>query len=108
MEEQANLFSDLGWEEGGEIYPGAKKKVLRDEGGAKTILLSLPDNFRLEAHEHAVTEQHFVLRGEYKWGDKLIPEGSYQIFHPHETHGPYESNKGTLILVVWDPAPDEK
>ena len=105
MNQYINLFYDSGWEDALEYSKGSKKKVLRDQNGAKTILLYLPENFHMDAHTHITTEQHFVLRGEYTIEDKVYPEGTYQIFQPHESHGPFDSKKGALILVVWDPYP---
>jgi len=49
------------------------------------------------------TEQHFILKGEYKSEGKVYKEGDYQVFSAHENHGPFESKKGALVLVVWDP-----
>jgi hypothetical protein len=105
MMENKNLFHDSEWEDAAEYPAGTKKKTLRDEKGAKTILLSLPERFHMEAHAHITTEQHFVLRGDYKIGDTKYPEGTYQIFRAHENHGPFDSENGALILVVWDPYP---
>ncbi|MCK9326626.1 MAG: cupin domain-containing protein [Bacteroidales bacterium] len=84
-----------------EYGSGAKKKTLRDENGKKTILLKLPENFYMADHTHVNTEQHFILKGEYKSEGKLYHAGDYQIFNSHENHGPLESEKGALVLVVW-------
>ena len=54
-------------------------------------------------HTHITTEQHFVLSGQYTSEGKVYPKGSYQIFFPHEDHGPFESKNGALVLVTWDP-----
>ncbi len=53
-------------------------------------------------HYHTVTEQNFVLDGEYISNGKVFAKGSYQIFSPHDDHGPFESKEGALILVIWD------
>lgn len=103
MEPKANLFSDTGWEEADGYQSGTKQKVLRDEKGARTILLKLPGKFRMAPHSHITTEQHFVLQGEYTIKDDVYPAGTYQIFRPHQEHGPFESKEGAMILVVWDP-----
>ncbi len=105
MKAQINLFDDAGWEVAAEYPEGAMKKVLRDEGGAKTILLRLPENFYMAPHSHLTTEQHFIIEGTYTSDGKVYQKGTYQIFKAHENHGPFQSEKGALILVVWDPYP---
>jgi anti-sigma factor ChrR (cupin superfamily) len=57
----------------------------------------------MESHSHLTTEQHFVLRGSYTSEGKTYPEGSYQIFYAHEEHGPFHSENGAMVLVIWDP-----
>lgn len=108
MKEIVNLYDDSGWQDAEEYPSSTKMKVLRDEDGAKTILLKLPEKFYLPAHSHITTEQHFIISGEYKSEGKTYGQGTYQIFQPHENHGPFESEKGALILVVWDPYPKKK
>lgn len=75
----------------------------RNKEGARTVLLKLPKGFKMAPHSHVTTEQHFILEGEYKSNNKTFSSGSYQIFYPQEEHGPFESETGALILVVWDP-----
>jgi anti-sigma factor ChrR (cupin superfamily) len=106
MKEQMNLYDDAHWKDAPEYGSGAEKKTLRDENGRKTILLKLPVNFHMADHTHISTEQHFILKGEYKSEGKIYREGDYQIFSEHENHGPLESAKGALVLVVWDPYPN--
>jgi anti-sigma factor ChrR (cupin superfamily) len=77
--------------------------VLRQEDGRRTVLLKLPRGFSMSPHSHITAEQHFVLDGEYTSNGKLFPAGSYQIFSSGDEHGPFESENGALILVVWDP-----
>jgi len=108
MIEHINLYDDSGWEDAAGYPDGTKKKTLRDDNGAKTILLKLPENFHMPAHSHITAEQHFVIRGEYTSEGKVYGEGTYQFFKAHENHGPFQSDKGALILVVWDPYPSKK
>ncbi len=103
MKNIINLFDDQNWEAAEEYPDGTKRKLLRDENGAKTSLLKFPAGFKMAPHSHITTEQHFVLEGEYDSNGKTFGVGSYQIFYPHEEHGPYESKNGALILAVWDP-----
>jgi len=106
MKAYVNLYEDSGWEDAAEYPTGTKKKVLRDENGAKTILLRLPEKFYMPAHTHVTTEQHFILQGKYKSEGVVYSAGTYQMFSTHENHGPFESENGALILVVWDPYPE--
>ena len=103
MKEFKNFYDELNWEIATGYSEGTKRKVLRDENGAKTVLLKLPKGFKMSPHSHVVTEQDFVLEGEYISKGKKFSKGSYQIFSPHDEHGPFESKEGALILVVWDP-----
>ena len=103
MKDLINLFNQLNWEKADNYPEGTFKKTLRDEDGAKTILLRLPAGFTMELHSHITTEQHIVLKGAYTNEGITYREGSYQLFNAHEEHGPFYSNEGALILVIWDP-----
>jgi anti-sigma factor ChrR (cupin superfamily) len=103
MKNLMNLFDNLNWEDADNYPSGTQSKVLRDENGPRTILLKLPKGFYMEPHSHTVTEQNFVLDGEYISDGKVFAKGSYQIYSPHDEHGPFESKEGALVLVVWDP-----
>jgi len=98
-----NLFDDMHWEDADEYYPGTKRKVLRDDDEGRTVLLKLPKGFHMNLHSHLTTEQHFVLDGEYTSLGKNYGKGSYQIFASGDEHGPFESENGALVLVIWDP-----
>ena len=102
MKKIMNLFDDLNWENADEYFNGTKRKTLRDEDGRKTILLKLPKGFNMPPHTHVTTEQNFVLDGEYTYKGEVFAKGSYQIFSPHDEHGPFESKEGALILIIWD------
>jgi anti-sigma factor ChrR (cupin superfamily) len=98
-----NIYDELGWEEA-EGYPeGTKIKKLRDENGAKTVLLSLPKGFHLESHTHMYNEQHLVLDGEYASEGEVFPSGTYRIIYAGQDHGPFISKTGAIVLVIWDP-----
>ncbi len=102
MKKLINLFEDSNWEDAKGYPKGTKRKVLRDEDTKKTILLKLPKGFKMNAHSHVTTEQHFVLKGAYSSDEGNYPAGSYQIFAAHDEHGPFVSENGALILVIWD------
>lgn len=103
MKKIMNLFDDLNWEDAEGYADGTKRKMLRDEKNGKTMLLKLPMGFKMAPHSHIITEQNFVLEGEYKSEGESYPAGSYQIFSAGDEHGPFESENGALILVIWDP-----
>lgn len=108
MKKSMNLFEDLNWENADDYFQGARRKVLRDENGANTILLKLPKGFYRAPHSHLATEQHLVLEGEYMSNGKKFKKGSYQIYSAGDEHGPFESENGALILVIWDPLKIQK
>jgi len=98
-----NLFDQSSWEVADNYAEGTLKKILRDENGASTVLLKLPKGFHMESHSHVTTEQQFVLEGSYTSEGITYPEGSYQIIYAHENHGPFHSEDGAMVLVIWDP-----
>jgi len=102
MKKLINLFEDANWEEAKGYPEGTKRKVLRDEDNKRTVLLKLPKGFKMSAHSHVTTEQHFVLEGAYESEGKNYPVGSYQIFSAHDEHGPFISENGAIVLVIWD------
>ena len=103
MKNLFNLFDQLNWEKADNYPEGTFKKTLRDEDGAKTILLKIPAGFKMEPHSHITTEQNLVLKGAFTNEGITYHEGSYQLFNAHEEHGPFYSKDGALVLVIWDP-----
>ena len=90
------------WQDAGDIYPqGTKIKVLRDDEGGRTIILQLPKGFKMRDHSHIKTEQHFILKGQYEIEGKAYSQGTYQLIHAKMTHGPFTSETGAEILVIW-------
>jgi len=107
MKESFEVFvnsNDMPWEAASEYAEGTRIKVLRDHEGRKTVLLDLPPKFRMLEHTHTCIEQHFVLEGQYEMGDRKFGAGSYQMIPPGSTHGPFTSESGAVLLVIWDPA----
>lgn len=102
MKNLINLFDETDWVNATEYPGGTLMKTLRDNEGGRTILLKLDKGFKLGSHSHVVTEQHLVLKGSYTSDGKTFSTGSFQIYGPHEEHGPFESQEGALILVIWD------
>lgn len=105
MEKLINLYDESDWQEAPEYPAGTRKKVLHDENGFKTILLSLPVGFKMAPHSHIFREQHIIIRGSYISGGDLYQEGTYRSFEAHESHGPFESPDGAMVLVIWSSNP---
>ena len=98
-----NIYDELGWENADGYPVGTRVKTLRDEEGAKTVLLKLPKGFHMEAHTHMCNEQHMILDGEYESEGNVYSSGTYRLIHAHQNHGPFTSKSGAIILVIWDP-----
>ncbi|MDZ7623716.1 MAG: cupin domain-containing protein [Ignavibacteriaceae bacterium] len=102
MKHVTNIYDELGWKKATGYPVGTRIKVLRDENGAKTILLKLPAGFHMDSHTHIYNEQHVVLEGEYESEGKIFPSGTYRLVPAHKDHGPFASKSGAVILVIWD------
>ncbi|MEN8203532.1 MAG: cupin domain-containing protein [Bacteroidota bacterium] len=103
MKNSINLFDQLNWENADNYPEGTLKKTLRDGIGARTILLKIPAGFRMEPHSHITTEQILLLKGAFTSDGRTYQEGSYLLFNAHEEHGPFYSEEGALLMVIWDP-----
>jgi hypothetical protein len=90
------------WEKAHSYPDGTLIKVLRAEGDKRSVLLRLPEGFRMEAHTHTCCEQHFVLEGSYEAAGEEHGVGTYQCIPAHTNHGPFSSRRGAMILVVWE------
>ena len=105
MEEITINYEKMKWTDAPGYPEGSKIKILREggPGEGKTFLRKIKRGFKMEGHSHTTLEQHFVLQGEYESEGKIYKSGTYRLIPKHETHGPFKSSKGTLILVIWDP-----
>jgi quercetin dioxygenase-like cupin family protein len=104
MNEVAVHDTILEWEDMAGYAPGTQRKVLR-RGEAEqplTILLKLPPGFEMDRHTHVYNEHHYVLEGEYESLGKSYPAGSYRMIPRHTDHGPFRSENGAVVLVVWE------
>jgi anti-sigma factor ChrR (cupin superfamily) len=104
MKEKFLDTKDMEWQDAPRYTEGTKMKILRDENGARTILLNICSNFDLKEHTHTCTEQHYILEGEYEADGKTYGSGTYQLIPAHTSHGPYTSKNGAIVLVIWEPA----
>ncbi len=108
METPVNLFENSIWHDTHDYPEGTKVRYLRDEQGAKTVLLKYPKGFYMAPHSHITAEQHVIMEGEYTIEGKVYHAGTYQKFKAHENHGPFKSKHGALVLVMWDPYQPDK
>jgi anti-sigma factor ChrR (cupin superfamily) len=101
--EEAVKSSDLDWEPAQGYPRGTLRKVLRRsaEGEPRTALMKLPPGFEMESHSHIYAEHHYVVEGEYRSGDESFERGSYRMIPPHADHGPFRSEAGAEVLVIW-------
>ena len=105
MEKTAINYEKMKWMDAPGYPEGSKIKILREggPGEGKTFLRKIRKGFKMEGHSHTTVEQHFVLEGEYKSEGKIYRAGTYRLIPKHQTHGPFTSSKGAVILVIWDP-----
>lgn len=102
MKELSINYEDMVWSEASGYPTGTKIKMLREDGSARTFLLKLAPGFDMEAHSHIAAEQHFVLKGQYTSSGKKFGVGSYRLIPSKSDHGPFTSENGAIVLVVWD------
>lgn len=94
--------NSLEWQDANKGYPqGTQIKVLRDDEEGRTVILKLPKGFRMEGHTHIKNEQHLILKGQYEIEGQVYSQGTYQLIHSDMTHGPFTSETGAEILVIW-------
>ncbi len=104
MNETSINQADLSWEKA-EIYPdGTMVKTLRrnTSGDALTILLKLPPGFVMDDHSHISAEHHYILEGEYEAQNEHYHAGHYRMIPEHANHGPFWSETGAVVLVMWE------
>lgn len=104
MKELSLNYQEMQWEEARSYPSGTLMKVLRrdEKGEPLTIILKVGEGFDMEGHSHMGTEQHFVLEGEYESEGHIYRAGSYRLIPEKTSHGPFRSEKGAVILVLWD------
>ena len=103
MQEVYVNCNDMEWTPAPNYPQGTLIKNLRDNEGRKTILLKMPAGFEMEAHSHTSVEQHYVLEGQYEIEGQIYGPGTYQLLPSGYMHGPFTSEEGAIILIIWDP-----
>ena len=102
MKEISLNYDEMEWQNTPGYPAGTKIKILREEGTARTFLLKLPEEFEMTAHSHMTVEQHFVLEGKYHSEGKEYGPGTFRLIPREIDHGPFTSETGATILVIWD------
>ena len=105
MQAIAHNTNEMQWQDAPQYPPGTQIKVLRAGGDSAcwTVLLKLPPFWRMEAHTHTTSEQHYVLEGEYESEGRVYTAGSYRLIPKGSFHGPLATHSGAVVLVMWDP-----
>lgn len=94
--------NEMEWEPSDSYPRGTMVKVLRDEGDVRSLLMKLPPGFHLDPHTHTTSEQHFILEGGYKTTGWEFGPGTYHFLPAGHLHGPYTSENGAVVLVIWE------
>ena len=95
--------NDLEWSGVGEYPEGTEGKVLSMGGtiAPRTILLKLAPGWEMESHSHRFTELHYVLEGQVESQGQKYPAGSFGVLANGCEHGPFSSETGAIVLVIW-------
>lgn len=104
MNETSINPADLSWEKA-ENYPdGTMAKILRrsSDGSPRTAILKLPPGFVMDDHAHVFAEHHYILEGEYQVKGEHYYAGHYRMIPEHANHGPFRSDTGAVVLVIWE------
>ncbi len=102
MEQLIRNYREMDWETAAGYPAGTQIKVLREHDGKKTFVLQLPPGFHMEEHSHICDEQHLVFEGSYTVAEMEYEAGAYCFIPAHTNHGPFRSENGAVILVIWD------
>ena len=94
----------LAWEKADQYPGGTMVKTLRRGAGGDplTILLKLPPGFSMADHSHVTAEHHYILEGEYEVRSERFSAGHYHFIPAHADHGPFLSENGAVVLVIWE------
>jgi len=102
MKELSLNYEEMEWQDARGYPSGTKIKILWKVGESQTFLLKLQAGFNMRDHAHLATEQHFVLYGEYESEGRKYSSGTYRHIPANTNHGPFVSEQGAVVLVVWN------
>jgi len=94
---------DLEWL-GAPGYPGGTEEKVLSVGGSiapRVTMLKLPPGWKMDAHSHRFTELHYVLEGQLESEGKKYPAGTFRVIPKRVAHGPFSSETGAVVLVIW-------
>ena len=96
-------INDLKWQPASGYAPGVEEKVLSVGGtiAPRVIMLKIPPAWKMEGHSHRFTELHYVLEGQIESQGKKYPAGTFRVIPKATEHGPFSSETGALVLVIW-------
>jgi anti-sigma factor ChrR (cupin superfamily) len=105
MIEITQNHADLTWEPAAGYPAGTEWKILRrgEDQSPLTVLLKIPPGFEVQGHSHTHVEHHYVLEGTYEAMDHQHGPGTYRMIPAHANHGPFRSESGATVLVIWQP-----
>ena len=95
--------NDLQWRRATEYPSGIEEKVLSVGGSIapRATMLKLPPGFKTDAHSHRFTELHYVLEGQVESQGQKYTAGTFRVIPKAVEHGPFSSETGAIVLVIW-------
>jgi anti-sigma factor ChrR (cupin superfamily) len=92
--------SDEGWET--IAVPGVSVKPLFVDPTRRyvTMLVRMAPGSSYPSHEHAGSEECYVLEGELSVGDRVLRAGDYQVASEGSLHGVQSTREGCLLFIV--------
>ena len=104
MEEVSLNVGDGEWKTAVGYPTGVLWKTLwtDDDGKVRSAVLKLPAGFEFKPHSHLYREHHHVIEGAYESGGRHYGVGTYRMIPGQREHGPFRSENGAVILVIWE------
>jgi len=96
-------INDLEWKGAAAYSKGTEEKILSMGGSIapRVTMLKLRPGWRMESHSHRFTELHYVLEGQIESEGQIHPAGTFRVIPKEVEHGPFSSEKGAVVLVIW-------
>ena len=95
--------NNLKWSRAPGYSDGTEEKVLSVGGNIapRVTMLKLPPGWKMNSHSHRFTELHYVLEGQVESQGQRYPAGTFRVIPKAAEHGPFSSETGAIVLVVW-------
>ena len=96
-------INNMKWNGAAEYPAGTEEKVLSAGGSIapRVIMLKLPPGWKMDGHSHRFTELHYVLEGQIESQGQKYSAGTFRVIPKEVEHGPFSSETGAIVLVVW-------